>query len=72
MHMLEKMQRQRARAVEKMHIAFLRLVEVAVADIIDKTVEKPADAGRKPFPGKRLFQLLSAQLQLGRRIGKQQ
>ncbi len=51
-----------------MHVAFLCFIEVAVADIIDKTVEKPADAGRELFPGKRLFQFLSAKLQLGGRI----
>jgi len=38
-----------------MHIAFLRLVEVAVADIIDKTVEKPADAGESLSPASASF-----------------
>ena len=70
--MLEKMQRQRARAVKKVHVTFLRLVEIAVADIIDKAVEQPADAGGKLFPGQCFFQFLAAELQLCGRIGKQQ
>ncbi len=73
MDMLEDVQRKRPRAVEELHIALLRLIEIAVADEGDQAVGQPAQAGRKIMLAiQRRFQFRLPGLQFGRGIGQQQ
>ena len=44
MHVLEQMQRQRARAVEQQDVALLQVVEIAAGDVVEQTIELPAYA----------------------------
>ncbi len=47
-HMLEQMQRQRARAVEQQDVAFLQVVEIAGGDFLEDPIEAIAVArGRR-------------------------
>ena len=55
MHVLEQMQRQRARAVEQQDVALLQIVEIAGRDFLDQQIERdarpaPAPALRRPAP----------------------
>ena len=50
-HVLEQVQRQRARAVEQQDIAFLQAVEIAGGEFFQDAVDPVAIAlGKAPFP----------------------
>ena len=52
MHVLEQMQRQRARAVEQQHVALLQIVEIAAGELSQQT--SAADRARRPISPFRL------------------
>ncbi len=46
MHVLEQVQRQRARPVEQQRVALLKVVEIAVGDVLDQPLQRGALMGR--------------------------
>ena len=72
MHVLEQVQRQRARAVEQQHVALLQIVEIADRDLAQQKIELAPHRGRKqslPIHGGGDFG--DGFLKLGRRIAQQ-